>query len=126
MTDKVRINTDFILTSGPNTNNPSDISKLGLSFEKEIKESSRIKIQIAAEGTESVALPDAACNFVAIYADQNIEVALNEAETSELLKTLKPGIKAPVLMKACDLTALSVTNPSETKLVNLDIFILKI
>lgn len=126
MADKVRINTDFLIYSGTNTNNPNDLNKLGNSFEKEIKESSRLKIQLAAEEAMTIPLPDATCNYIMIFSDQNIDLGLNGAENMESLVTLKAGIKAPVFMKACEITQVGILNPSTTKVANLDIFIIKI
>lgn len=126
MADKVRINTEFLVTSGPNTNNPSDISKLGFSFEKEIQESVRMKLKLDVSEVLEVSLPAASCDFIAVYADQNLEIDFTGTDDFELFTSIKPGIRAPILMRAKPFTALSFSNPSTTKTVNLDVFIIKI
>ena len=126
MAEKVRITSDFLVFSGSTTNNPNDLNKLKNSFDKEIKDSSRQKVIMAANETDkTVSLPQSSCDFLAIFGDQSIKVYVNGSLTGDTLESLKAGQKGPMLMRAGELTELKIDNLS-AKEANLDIFILKI
>lgn len=119
----LRILLDFLTyDAAPPTNNPVDETRsLRRVEESNVTSAGRNQAQIAA-ATSNVSIPlvAATCNYLAIYADQQISINLNGDSTAIVLTPQLAGRMSPVFYIRGTITSLAISNAGAVA-VNIDV-----
>lgn len=127
MSQLVNIEVDILAyDSGGISNDPSDATKISNTAisNQTFSNLSRQIITLPAGGSlQAIALPETTCDFVMLFADQNINIQLNGGSTQNLLSLL-PTVKTPLFMFAGSVTSLQAQSASVSIPANLDVWFL--
>jgi len=109
------------------TNDPADANKIKSRIEQDnLKEVSRLQMVVEPSAVvETVPLPDASAQYVAIFCDQTINITLNGSDTPFNLEPKVAGTKAPVFYSKGQFTEIKLGNAGSVD-ANVDIILGKV
>lgn len=108
------------------TNDPADANKVIHRIQDdEVKEITRLQMVVEPSATvETVPLPDACANYIAIYSDQTVNLTINGSDTPFDLIPKTPSKKTPVFYAKSNFISLCVGNLGSSD-ANVDIILAK-